>query len=69
MIKSVTPGNIIAEVFVSVSPTELVAAVTQASAERWGLKPGGEVSVVVKFTDVLIDRWTTQSRPLLELAG
>jgi molybdopterin-binding protein len=56
VIKSVTPGNIMMEVLVSVGPTELVAAVMQASAERLGPKPGGAVSVVVKFTDVLINK-------------
>jgi molybdopterin-binding protein len=69
VIKSVTPGNIVMEVLVSVGPTEPEAAVMSASAERLGPKPGGAVSVVVKFTDVLIDTWMTQSRPLLELAG
>ena len=55
-IKDVKLGNIMAEVVVSVGNIEIAAAITRASAERLGLKPGDTVSAVIKSTDVMIDK-------------
>ena len=56
VIKSISPGNIMAEVVVSVGPSEVVAAITRNSVERLGLKVGDSVKVVIKSTDVLVEK-------------
>ena len=45
-----------AEIVVTVGNLEIAAAITRASAERMGLKPGDSVTAVIKSTDVLIDK-------------
>ena len=55
-VKTVKLGNIMAEVVVSVGSLEIVAAITRASAEQLGLKPGDTVTALVKATEVLIDK-------------
>lgn len=55
-VKSVKPGNVMAEVVVSVGKLEFVAAITRVSAENLKLKAGNRVRVVIKSTDVLIDK-------------
>jgi molybdopterin-binding protein len=55
-IKSVTLGNIMAEVVMSVGDVEVVAAITRGSAEQLGLKAGDSVKAVIKATEVLIDK-------------
>jgi molybdopterin-binding protein len=55
-IKSVTLGNVMAEVVMSVGDLELVAAITRGSAEHLGLKAGDSVTAVIKATEVLIDK-------------
>ena len=54
-IKTVTSGQVMAEVVVEVSGGhELVAAITAESARRLGLAPGKRVVAVVKSTEVMI---------------
>lgn len=53
-VKSVKLGTVMAEVVVTVSGLEVVSAITRASAEQLGLKPGDEVTAVIKSTEVLI---------------
>jgi molybdate transport system regulatory protein len=53
-VKSVTLGNVMAEVVVDVSGQEIVSAITRGSAERLGLGEGTEVTVVIKATEVLL---------------
>lgn len=55
-VKTVTLGNVMAEVVVAVGALEIVSAITRASAEALGLKPGDEVKAVIKSTEVLIDK-------------
>lgn len=55
-VKSVRLGNVAAEVVVSVGNLEVVSMITRGSAEALGLKPGDAVTVVVKATEVLIDK-------------
>jgi molybdopterin-binding protein len=56
VVKSVKLGEVMAEVVVTVGPLEVVSAITRASAESLGLKPGDEVRTVIKSTEVLIDK-------------
>ena len=53
-VKSVKLGTVMAEVIVSVGGLEVVSAITRASAEQLGLKPGDEVTAIIKSTEVLI---------------
>jgi molybdopterin-binding protein len=55
-IKSVTLGNVMAEVIMSVGDVEIVAAITLNSAEQLGLKVGDKVKAVIKATEVMIDK-------------
>jgi molybdopterin-binding protein len=56
VVKSVTRGNVMAEVVVTVGPLEIVSAITRASADALDLKPGDAVRAVIKATEVLIDK-------------
>lgn len=56
VIKSITLGNVMAEVVVSVGDLEFVAAITRGSVESMGLKVGDEVRAVVKATEVMVAR-------------
>ena len=53
-VKSVKHGTVMAEVVVDVGGQEIVAAITNASAERLGLAQGQTVTVVIKATEVMI---------------
>ncbi len=53
-VRSITLGAVMAEVVVDVSGTEVVAAITRASAESMGLKEGDRVRAVIKATEVMI---------------
>ena len=55
-IKSVKLGNVAAEVVVSVGQLEFVSMITRGSAEALGLKPGDKVAVIIKSTEVIIDK-------------
>ena len=55
-VKSVKLGNVMAEIVVTVGGLEFVSAITRGSAEAMGLKPGDTVRVVVKSTEVMIDK-------------
>lgn len=55
-VKSVTLGNVMAEVVMSAGDIELVAAITRGSAERLGLKAGDSVKAIFKSTEVMIDK-------------
>jgi molybdopterin-binding protein len=55
-ITSVTIGNVMAEVVMSLGDVELVAAITRASAEQMGLKAGDSVKAIIKSTEVMIDK-------------
>jgi molybdopterin-binding protein len=53
-VKSVTLGNVMAEVIVTVGSIEIVSVITRRSAEQLGLKAGDEVTAVIKSTEVMI---------------
>jgi molybdopterin-binding protein len=55
-VKSVKLGNVMAEVIVTVANLEFVSAITRGSAESLGLKPGDTVKVVIKSTEIMIDK-------------
>ncbi len=55
-VKSVVLGSVMAEVVVDVGGHEVAAAVTRHSAEELGLAAGDEVRVVIKATEVMIDK-------------
>jgi molybdate transport system regulatory protein len=55
-IKSVVLGSVMAEIVVDVGGHEVAAAVTRHSAESLGLAAGDEVRVVIKATEVMIDK-------------
>ncbi len=57
MVKSVTLGNIMAEVVMELAGgQEMVAAITRGSAERLKLKPGDQVTAIVKATEVIVGK-------------
>lgn len=54
-VKTVKLGNVMAEVVVDIGGGhEVVAAITRGSAERLSLAQGGQVTVVIKATEVLL---------------
>jgi molybdopterin-binding protein len=55
-VKSVVVGNVAAEVVVTVGQLEFVSMITRGSVEALALKPGDKVRVVVKSTEVMIDK-------------
>jgi molybdopterin-binding protein len=55
-VKSVKLGGVMAEVIVTVGGLEVVSAITRTSAETLGLQQGDRVKVVIKSTEVLIDK-------------
>src|ERR1700738_2569171 len=52
----VKSGTIMAEVEVKIEPGNVVAAITDGSLKRLGLKAGDRVTVIIKATEVLIGR-------------
>jgi molybdopterin-binding protein len=56
IIKSVKLGGVMAEIVVTVGNLEIVSAITRTSAEQLGLKPGDQVTTVIKSTEVLIEK-------------
>ena len=55
-IKSVTLGNVMAEVVIGVGNLEFVSAITRRSAESLDLKVGDSVTAIIKSTEVLIGK-------------
>ena len=53
-VKSVTLGNVMAEVVMSVGDQEIVAAITRSSVERLGIKEGDRVTAMIKATEVMV---------------
>jgi molybdopterin-binding protein len=53
-VKSVRLGTIMAEVIATIGDQEIVSAITRASAESLSLKPGDDVIIVIKATEVLV---------------
>ncbi len=55
-VKSVVLGSVMAEVIVDVGGNDVAAAVTRHSAEKLALSAGDEVRVIIKATEVMIDK-------------
>ncbi len=56
-IKTVKPGSVMAEVVVELpGGQEIVAAITLGSAETLNLKPGDDVTAIIKSTEVMIGK-------------
>jgi molybdopterin-binding protein len=55
-VKSVTLGNVMAEVVVDVGGQEIASTITRGSAERLALAEGDEVVAIVKATEVLLGK-------------
>lgn len=55
-IKSIQIGDIMAHVTVKVGSNEIESIITRTSAEELGLKKGDTVRVVVKSTEVMIQK-------------
>ena len=52
----VRSGTVMAEVAVRIEGGDVVAAITDASAKRLGLKAGDKVTVIIKSTEVMIGK-------------
>jgi molybdopterin-binding protein len=55
-VKSIVLGTVMAEVVVDIGGQEIVSAVTRHACENLDLKAGDEVRVVIKATEVLLDK-------------
>jgi len=55
-VTSVKLGQVMAEVQLRVEAGEMVGVITEHSAKELGLKEGDQVTVVVKSTEVMIDK-------------
>jgi molybdate transport system regulatory protein len=55
-VKAVKLGAVAAEVVVTVGKLEFVSMITRGSADSLSLKAGDAVTVVIKSTEVLIDK-------------
>ncbi|HEY1756122.1 MAG TPA: TOBE domain-containing protein [Bryobacteraceae bacterium] len=55
-IKEITLGDIMAHVVVKVGGSLIESVITRTSAEELGLKKGDSVRVVVKSTEVMIQK-------------
>jgi len=53
-VKSVKLGKVMAEVIMAVGDIEIVSLISAESATRMGLKPGDEVTAVIKATEVIV---------------
>ncbi|MBV8072633.1 MAG: TOBE domain-containing protein [Acidobacteriaceae bacterium] len=56
IVQEVHLGTIMARILVKVGDNTLESVITRASAEELGLKKGDSVRVVIKSTEVMIDK-------------
>jgi len=49
-------GNIMAHVVVQIGPNQIESVITRRSAEELGLKNGDKVRVVIKSTEVMLEK-------------
>jgi len=52
----VTLGEIMAHVDVRIGKSQIESVITRRSAEQLGLKKGDKVKVVIKSTEVMLDK-------------
>ena len=55
-VKSVVLGAVMAEIVVAVEGSDMVSVITRRSAESLDVKAGDELSVVIKSTDVMLEK-------------
>ena len=55
-IKDVKLGNVMAHVVMTVGDHEIESVITRRSAEELNLKPGDNVTAIIKSTEVLIQK-------------
>ena len=55
-VKSVVLGSVMAEIVVDVSGHEVVSVITRGSAESLDIKAGDDITVVIKATEVLLQK-------------
>ena len=55
-VKSVVLGTVMAEVVVDMGGQEVVSAITRHAVENLDIKAGDDVTVVIKSTEVMIDK-------------
>lgn len=55
-VKDVKLGSVMAEVTVDIGGQEVVSAITRGSVERLGLQPGDAVTVIIKYTEVMLGK-------------
>lgn len=55
-VKGMTLGAVMAEVVVQVGEYEIVAVITRGSVERLKLKQGDLITVIIKATEVMLDK-------------
>jgi len=55
-IKEVKLGNIMAHVVIQVGDNEIESVITRRSAEEMNLQPGDTVTVVIKYTEVMVQK-------------
>jgi molybdopterin-binding protein len=55
-IVEVTLGDIMAHVVVRIGKNQIESVITRRSAEQLGLKKGDNVKVVIKSTEVMLDK-------------
>jgi molybdopterin-binding protein len=52
----VTMGDIMAHVVVKIGKNQIESVITRRSAEQLGLKKGDKVAVIIKSTEVMIEK-------------
>jgi molybdopterin-binding protein len=55
-VSEVTLGDIMAHVVVRVGKNQIESVITRRSAEQLGLKKGDQVTVVIKSTEVMLQK-------------
>ena len=55
-VRTVVLGAVMAEIVVDVGGHEVVSVITRRSAESLDVKAGDDVSVVIKSTDVMLEK-------------
>ncbi len=55
-IKSVKPGQVMAEVVIEAGNLEVVSLISMESAERMNLKKGDKATAIIKATEVMVEK-------------
>jgi len=56
VVTETTSGAVMAEVVVKVEASTVAAAITKSSLDALGIKPGDNVTVIIKATEVIIGK-------------